>query len=92
MIVFGQSGCIRLKCFYPWKVVVNRQRDCIGAKLVIFLKSSCIRKKVAGVNGLYSGRVVLFGQKWLNLGKVVIFGRKRLYSGKVVVLGQKWLY
>ena len=46
MIVFGQSGCIRLKWFYFWKVVVNRQRDCIGAKLVIFVKSGCIRTKV----------------------------------------------
>ena len=51
---------------------------------------------------LYSGKVVVFGQKWLYSGrwlysgKVVVFGQKLLYSGKsgcirakVVVLGQR---
>ena len=49
--------------------------------------------------GLFSGSVVVFGQKWLysgksgcNMAKAVVFGQKWLYSGKVVVFGQKCLY
>ena len=43
-----------------------------------------------------SGKVVVFGQKWLYLGKVVVFGQKWFYSGKsgcnrakMVLFGQK---
>ena len=48
---------------------------------------------------LYSGKVVVFGQKWLYWGKggcirakVVAFRQKGLYSRKVVLFGPKWLY
>ena len=45
---------------------------------------------------MFSGKVVVIGQKNLYSGKsgciwarVVLFAQKRLYSGKVVVFGQK---
>ena len=49
--------------------------------------------------------MVKFGQKWMYSGEVVVFGQKLtiffqrlcipakwLYSAKAVVFGQKWLY
>ena len=47
---------------------------------------------------LYSGKVVVFGQKWLYLRKVVVLSQsscireRLLHWGKVVAIGQKWLY
>ena len=44
----------------------------------------------------YLGKVIVFGQKWLNLGKsgcirvkMVLFEKTWLYFGKVDVFGQK---
>ena len=44
---------------------------------------------------MFSGKIVVFGQKWLYSGKggcirakVVVFGKKRLYSGNFVLFGQ----
>ena len=64
MIVFGQSGCFRLKWFYSWKKVVNRQRDCIGARMVTFVKSGCIRKKV-----VVFGQMGCIREEWFSSGK-----------------------
>ena len=50
-------------------------------KLVVFRKSGCIR-----ATSLYSGKVVVLGQKWLYSGKSGCISRK------VVVSGQKWLF
>ena len=48
---------------------------------------------------MYSGKFVLFGQKWLYSGKYgsicakeVVLGQKLLYSGKVIVFVQKLIY
>ena len=53
---------------------------------------------LSGQKCLHSGKVVIFGQKWLYLGKsdcipakVVVLEQKWLYSGKLVLFGQKWL-
>ena len=79
-VVFGKSGCIRIKlakCLYSGK------RCCIQAIVVVL-----------GQNLFYSGKVVIFGklvvfgQKWLYSNKVVVFRQKWLYSGSVVVLGK----
>ena len=68
--------------------------------MVVFCLNGCIWAK-----WLYSGIVVVFGQKWLYSGKScsilakeVVFGQsdcirvRWLYSGKVAVIGQKCLY
>ena len=54
---------------------------------------------VIGQNLLYSGKVVVFRQKWLYSDKsdcirekVVVFGQKLLDSGQAFVYGSKWLY
>ena len=41
---------------------------------------------------LYSGRVVVFVQKWLYSGKVVVFGQMWVYSGKSGFTWAKGLY
>ena len=48
---------------------------------------------------LYSDKLVVFRQKWLNSGKggcflakVVVFGETGCVRAKMVLLGQKWLY
>ena len=70
-----------------------------GKKVVVLEQSGCIVEKL-----VYSGKVVVFGQKWFKSGKsdcirakVVLFGQKWLYSCKscciraqLVVFGQKW--
>ena len=53
-VLFGQSGSIRQKWLYSCKVILFKQDGCIEAKLLVF------GKKV-----LSSGKVVVFGQKWL---------------------------
>ena len=72
MVVFGQYGCIRAKWLFIakggciWaKVVVFRQKwlcwgksGCIRAKVVVFKQIGYIREK-----WVYSGKVVVFGQK-----------------------------
>ena len=69
--------------------------------MVVFGQSGCILTKE-----LCSGKLVLFGQKWLYSGKSasfraknVVFGQKWLLSGKsgcirarIAVFGQKWFY
>ena len=51
---------------------------------------------VIGKELLYSGKVFVFGQKWLFSDKsgcirsnVAVFGQKWLYSGKVPLFGQR---
>ena len=95
MVVFGEKG------LYSDKVVVIRQT------WVVFWQSGCNsgisgctrakllysgKKVVFGQKWLYSGKNVVFGQKWLHSCKRVVFGQKWLHSGKVVVFGNKWLY
>ena len=93
MIVFGQSGCIRLKVvvfdqkwLYPGKnvcirekVAVFGQSGCILAKMVVFGQSGFFRAKVVGC---IRAKVVVFGQKWLYSGKSGCNRAKLLYLGK----------
>ena len=65
-------------------MVVFGLGGCISSKVVVFVQSGFIRKK-----WLYSGKVVVFGQKLLYLGKngcirvkVVLFGQKLFNSCK----------
>ena len=51
--VIGESGCIRAKWGYSGKI------GCIRAKCLYSVNSGLNLKL------LYSGRVVVFGQKWL---------------------------
>ena len=44
------------------------------------------------INWLYSGKIVVFGQKWFYSGNKVVFGEKWLYSGKVVLFRQNRYY
>ena len=41
---------------------------------------------------MYSGKVVVIGQKWLYFCKMVFFGQSDCIRIKVVVFRQKWLY
>ena len=43
-----------------------------------------------GQKRFYSGKVVVFGQKWLNSVNSCCIRQKWLYSGKVVVFVMKW--
>ena len=58
--------------------------------MVVFGQSGCVWEE-----WLYSGKVVVFGQKGLFSGKMVVFGQSGciweewLCSGKVVVFGRK---
>ena len=69
------------------------------AKAVVFGHNWLSSGKVVGLGKsgsnrekwLYSGKVVVFGQKWLYSYKSCCICTKWLYSGKVVVFGQKWL-
>ena len=61
MVVFGHSGCFRAK------VVVFGQRWLYSNKSGCIQKSGCVRVKV-----------VVFGEEWLHSGKVVVFGKKWL--------------
>ena len=63
---------------------------CIGASVVVFRQSGCKRAKC-----LYSGKVVVFGQKWLYSGKsgfirakFILIGQSFCIRAKVVVFGQ----
>ena len=77
VVVFGQkwrysgnSGFIRESGRIPTKVVVFEkmavfwQSGCARSKVVVIEQSSCIRAE-----WFYSGKVVVFGQKWLRSGK-----------------------
>ena len=81
-------------------MVVLWQNGSIRTTVVVFGEGRCIRGR-----SLYSGNVVVFGQKWLCSGrsgciranwlfraKVAVFGQNLLYSGKVVAFGQRRLY
>ena len=68
LVVFGQSGCIRKIWLYSGKVVVFEKSRCIRSKVLVFKQKllywECfveLKKKC-----LSSGKVVLFGQKWLH--------------------------
>ena len=56
--------------------------------MVVFGQKGCIPAKVAVIEHkrLYSGKVVVFGQKWFTRVKLVVFGKKE------DVFGQGWLY
>ena len=47
---------------------------------------------VFGITLLYSVKGNVVGQKCCIWAKVVLFGQRRLNLGKVVVYWQKWLY
>ena len=86
MVASGQSGCISAK-FVLFVYIASR-----WSELVVFEQMGFYRAK-----WLYSGKVVVLGQRWLYSGKVVVFWQKWLYSGKsgcirakVVVFRQKW--
>ena len=55
--------------------------------MVVFGKSGCIRGNVTvfGKMRKYSCKVVIFGQKWLNLGK------SGCVLAKMVLFEKKWL-
>ena len=70
----------------------------------VFKQNCCFREKVV-VFDQFSGKVVVFGQKWFYSGKSGSIQAKWLYSGKVVVFrkcscilgivvvfGKEWLY
>ena len=66
MVVFGQSGCIRVKVvvfgqklFYSGKCFNLGKSGCIREKVILFGQIGCIRAE-----WWYSGMVVVFGQKW----------------------------
>ena len=64
-------------------MVVIGQSIFIWAKVVVFGQRGCIRAKC-----LYSGKLVVFGQKWLHSGKSGFNRAKLLFSDKVVAFGQ----
>ena len=78
VVVFGQSGFIRINWYYSGKIVVFGQGGFNWAKVVEFGKSGCIRAKVVVI-----WQIVVFGQKWLYSDKLVVFGQNCLYSGKI---------
>ena len=41
---------------------------------------------------LYSGKIVVFGQKWLYLRKMVVLSQSSCIREKMVVFEEKWLY
>ena len=55
--------------------------------MVVFGKGRCIRATT-----LYSGKMVLFGQKWYYSGKRGCIQAKVLYSGKSGSIRDRWLY
>ena len=80
MVVFGQRGCIRAKVDVFVKSGCIQENGSFRANVVFFGQSgytrvkwlysgkrSCIRAKVVLLwqMFLYSGKVVLFGEKWL---------------------------
>ena len=86
MIVFGQSGFIRINWLYSGK------SGCIWAKVVLFGQ----KWFYSGKRGCIRAKVVLIGQSQCILANVVVFRVKWLYLGesesiwaKVVDLGKK---
>ena len=79
MVVFGLSGCIRVKWLYSgkngcfWAKRFCSGSDRIRIKVVLFLQSGC-----------FGARVVVFGQKCLYSVKVVVFGQSGCIQAKVV--------
>ena len=73
--IFGQGGCIRTK------VVVFGQNCCVRAKVVLFWQSGCIWEKVVilGHSGCIRAKW-FYRAEWLISGKVIVFGQKWLYS------------
>ena len=69
-------------------MVVLGQGGCIPAKLLYSVKKGCVREKVVvfGQKSLYCSKSGYIREKLLNSGKVVVFGKKWLHSGNVVVL------
>ena len=68
-------------------MVVFRQKWLYSGKKWLFLvKSGCSLAK-----GLYSAKVVVFGQKWLYSSKLCLIRAKYLYSSKSCCIRTKWL-
>ena len=55
---------------YLGKIGLNRANWYFSGGVVVFRQSDRIRAKC-----LYSGKVVVFGQKWLYSGKLVLLGK-----------------
>ena len=68
-------------------MVVFGLGGCISSKVVVFVQSGFIRKK-----WLYSGKVVVFGQKLLYLGKNGCIRDKVVVFGQSGCIRSKWLY
>ena len=71
-VFLGKIGCIWENCLYLGKTVLfSHKIDCIPEKWLYLEKSDCIRAKLVvhlqsgslPVKCLYSGKVVVFGQK-----------------------------
>ena len=78
--LFEESG------FFSDKSACIRERILLLVKVVVFVqKLLCL-----GKNGLYSGKIVLFGiwQNWLYSSKVVAFGQNGCFRAKLVVFGK----
>ena len=101
MIVFGQSGSIRLKeVVFCQKWLYPVKNGCIRAKVAVFGQSGCILAKmvVFGQSGFFRAKVVVFEQKWLYSGKsgcirakVVVIVQSCCNRAKVVLFGQSGL-
>ena len=75
MVVFGQICCI-------WAKLVQ-----VGHKL--YAQIELISPKYNQFARLYSGKLVIFGQKWMFSGKLVLFEQNWLYSGKFCCIWAK---
>ena len=65
MVVFGHSGCIRVKVVVFGPILLYSGKSCFNpAKLVVFGQGGCIRAKCC-----IRAKVVVLGQKWLYYGK-----------------------
>ena len=78
MVVFGHSGCIRVK------VVVIGQSGCLRSKMVVFVPNGCMRaRRFCSIeSGCIRARVFVIGFMYFYSGKVVVFGQKMLYWSK----------
>ena len=83
MVVFGQSGFVRVRLFFeqsgffPGNMVVFGQKCLYSGKMIVF-----------GQKRFYSSNVVVFVQSNNIRAKWVVIGQKWLYSGKVLVFWQ----
>ena len=89
LVVFRQSGCIRISWWYLGKSgYIRANKDVFRQKGFFF-----------GHKPLNSGKLVVFAQSGCVRAEVVVFGQKRLLSGKTGCIRDKsgciranWLY